>query len=1441
MKAMKIIREFIALTAVFLGMTTWAGDSAPFLLDTIEPLVEAGEEVLFSYNSSWIGGDPSAEVVISVDGEEVKRATGEGDFAWSPTSLGKHTLTYTTYIDGVQQDEVYEASVYVDWKYAVEDGNAVLQDFVSTDGVLDIPSEIDGHPVVGFEEGLFVGRDELRNVTLPAKFLVTEEEVLPPVEWKLSPNGWILISGQEGEYMSPMIGHNGSTTMSLSLMGPYELSFEWLVSSENNCDFLRWSLDGSEKATISGTGRDWQTVTYSIPEGKHTVTWLYTKDGSVSNGDDCGWVRIATPQDDEKVYSHHNMSGLFPDSYKLLESVTVLGTMNSIHEGLFAGCERLTRVTLPNDVTRLALGAFDGCNALVEIDLPNTLVDWGLDSLPPLMRAEFEKYDSNGFCIVDGWLLGYDDREASELIIPDGVIGIGSYALAHMYDLERVSLPQSLKYISEGAFAGDSYLDNLVIPENVETIGPGAFMDCSYLQTLSPLAKVKTVGERAFAGCTQLAGVSFGEGLETIGVAAFDGCWRMQSVELPLSTKDIAPSAFTGCESLMGVTVPTHSGKMTEWFAPVYSQIQDVTVPDGELEVRADMFAGCSGIESVSLPKGITNIAARAFKDCESLTDITLPPTCLALGEEAFANAYSLKSMVLPESIERIGAMVFSGCSSLSTLTLSHGLEEIPDRAFAGCSSLDSFVVPASVKTLGPRFVPYRTTAIYYLGDAPSCAENVYADTRSSLVSYVVKDTKGWDGRPNSRDIPQSWNGRDITTWEANRFDVTFDAAGGMFPQGDATTYACEQVTDTAYALPPFEPVRDGYVFDGYWTAQTGGTRITSSTSVTLTKAHILYARWTANEPITVRFNANGGTVSLASGEYGAGVPYWTLPVPTREHYNFTGWFTRASGGMRVTEASEVPSADHELFAHWTACRYVIRYNNGGGAGAMSDQSFTYGDTVTLRRNTFEKENYSFAGWAIVEGGAAVYSDCKTLTEITALQDGVINLYAVWSVNRYSIRFDSNDGTGQMANETLTMGMKENLFKCLFSRSGYVFLGWGLSPSGGVVYKDGETVYNLTTEPNQTVVLYAIWQQITIAPPHISVDGVRITSGSTTFVGDSCIVKLETPIVGAEIFYSTTGSAPRPTDKFKYTQPFTVSDTTKVIAFARQDGVNGATETVTITKRNLTLAEAAGDASLVFETGGNAAWIQILDSTSGNGFSVQSGKIWDNESTWIKTTVTGPGTLTFKWKVDCEYDYISNESTWDHLKVVVDDGEVARIDGTIAWMSKRITFDTVGPHTIMWEFSKDDYNEEEFTDLAWLSEIKWTAGAVSDITVNVGDDKNIVVPASWIDKYDSIVTAAGGDKAAALQRTAANGRKVWECFMLGVDPMKADDDFKITRFWIEGGKPMFEFSHSTDGAGNSFTPRLKVKGKAKLSDGWSDVPEGGNSAFRFFTVEVALP
>lgn len=163
---MKMNKKILVFAVMLFGMMGWADDSAPFLLDTIESLVETGEEVSFSYNSAWIGGNSLAEVVISVDGTEIKRATGEGNFTWGPTTSGKHTLTYTTYIDGVLQEEVYTATVFKDWKYTVDDGKATIVETTHKSGDVIIPSKIDGYSVVGIRYDLFAGCTSLKTIVI---------------------------------------------------------------------------------------------------------------------------------------------------------------------------------------------------------------------------------------------------------------------------------------------------------------------------------------------------------------------------------------------------------------------------------------------------------------------------------------------------------------------------------------------------------------------------------------------------------------------------------------------------------------------------------------------------------------------------------------------------------------------------------------------------------------------------------------------------------------------------------------------------------------------------------------------------------------------------------------------------------------------------------------------------------------------------------------------------------------------------------------------------------------------------------------------------------------------------------------------------------------------------------------------------------------------------
>ena len=117
----------------------------------------------------------------------------------------------------------------------------------------------------------------------------------------------------------------------------------------------------------------------------------------------------------------------------------------------------------------------------------------------------------------------------------------------------------------------------------------------------------------------------------------------------------------------------------------------------------------------------------------------------------------------------------------------------------------------------------------------------------------------------------------------------------------------------------------------------------------------------------------------------------------------------------------------------------------------------------------------------------------------------------------------------------------------------------------------------------------------------------------------------------------------------------------------------------------------------------------------------------------------------------------------------------------------------------------------------------------------------VPVPYAWLDAHVPGVAHEYEAYEAAAKSTAENGRKVWECYVVGLDLSNPLDDFRITRFWMDGYKPMFEFSHTLDGSGNSFLPYIKTLGKANLVDKWQHVPDGGNPAFRFFAVEVVPP
>jgi alpha-tubulin suppressor-like RCC1 family protein len=92
---------------------------------------------------------------------------------------------------------------------------------------------------------------------------------------------------------SGAITNTEESTLQTTVTGPGTLAFWWKVSSEADYDFLKFYLDGANAAAISGEA-DWQRLTLTIPPGNHTLRWSYSKDASVSSGQDAGWLDQVT-------------------------------------------------------------------------------------------------------------------------------------------------------------------------------------------------------------------------------------------------------------------------------------------------------------------------------------------------------------------------------------------------------------------------------------------------------------------------------------------------------------------------------------------------------------------------------------------------------------------------------------------------------------------------------------------------------------------------------------------------------------------------------------------------------------------------------------------------------------------------------------------------------------------------------------------------------------------------------------------------------------------------------------------------------------------------------------------------------------------------------------------------------------------------------------------
>lgn len=197
---------------------------------------------------------------------------------------------------------------------------------------------------------------------------------------------------------------------------------------------------------------------------------------------------------------------------------------------------------------------------------------------------------------------------------------------------------------------------------------------------------------------------------------------------------------------------------------------------------------------------------------------------------------------------------------------------------------------------------------------------------------------------------------------------VTFDPNGGTV--GEECRFFV--IGEPCGKLPI--PSREGYSFNGWYTASIGGSKITSSTVVSPDFNLILYARWIDTRPksFTVYFDPNEGSCDTPSKIVTQGESYGKLPFPERNGFDFLGWHTSKSGGSKVTSSTTVSlTANQTLYAHWEKQNSGITVKDLSFRFGNSYSAFGYSQDykIPLARYQLIFGNTTFASTAYLSSG----------------------------------------------------------------------------------------------------------------------------------------------------------------------------------------------------------------------------------------------------------------------------------------------------------------------------------------------------------------------------------------------------------------------------------------------------------------------------------------
>ena len=732
------------------------------------------------------------------------------------------------------------------------------------------------------------------------------------------------------------------------------------------------------------------------------------------------------------------------------------------------------------------------------------------------------------------------------LCLDDGITHIGNYAFANFTALQYVVIPGTVITIGDYAFANCTNLQSITFcnassissyDSKLEQIGSHAFEGADII-SIDFSDTVSNIQDYAFFNCKSLQTINFGgraSGLSSIGAYAFgvdmdsdmspykrvcfagtQTQWDQLSIGEGNSKLDPASGFFNcyyGDNLKMYVTFNANGGTFsngaTVWTISVNDDGSLFEYACGEPTNGDRTFAGWY----------IERMGGAMANEVSTFTyNITLYAQWKELQNKYWINFY--KDSSSSDSLHGIQTLPNGAVIELPRDTPTHDqgyefagwVDEAGRDVVSGTIFTQDTKVYAKWNAVDPT--PITHTVTFDAGNGVFSngysTMNITADANGALASAVETPSlngftfAGWfdaatGGNPVNVSDPFLADATVYAHWTENQatppvpgapFIITFDAYTGQFADQSVTTTLQTDSSGVLQSLPA-APTKSGHSFVGWYTAQNGagnhveeGYQLNSSAQV--------YALWkqdyTAPIEYDISFYLNDGVntgvySTIATTTSGGYHVLSSLPVqPTRDGYDFAGWFTETSGGKKIELLRSEFTENTSVYAQWTSQQvpvtgYTVTFDANGGtltgdATMTTDANGNLGSLPTAP----SWEGYTFTGWFDAAIGG---NEITTGTSFTANT----TVYAQWTANgdtptpgaSYTITFDANGGTlAEGVVNTRTTGTDGKLAGVVSApvMDGYTFVGWFTATNGG---EQVTTSYVFTADAT----VYAQWTQNT--------------------------------------------------------------------------------------------------------------------------------------------------------------------------------------------------------------------------------------------------------------------------------------------------------------------------------------------------------------------------